>query len=160
MIRTLISLGSALTLAVLPVTAGSDMSQRVGEDAIPLPQAVLVTAEVVEFEPNQAGYRRDQSDPIVEAAVHTYFADVPAMARVSWCESRWRQWETDGSVLRGRLTPADVGAFQINEGYHLATAQSMGINVHTLRGNMEYARHLYVTQGLQPWSASKYCWNS
>lgn len=83
----------------------------------------------------------------------------PILKQIAWCESNWRQWNDDGSVLRGRQNNQDVGFFQINEYYHLETAESLGINIYTLEGNVEYALMLYETQGTTPWNWSKHCWS-
>ena len=78
---------------------------------------------------------------------------------VAKCESQYRQFDKDGNVLRGIVNSKDVGVFQINEYYHEDAAAEMGLDIHTLEGNIEYAEHLYETQGLQPWSASQGCWS-
>ena len=87
-----------------------------------------------------------------------YFSDAPIMQKIAYCESRNRQFTTDGSVLRGVVNTKDVGVFQINERYHLSDSKKMGISIHTIDGNLEYARHLYESQGTQPWSSSRPCW--
>lgn len=94
----------------------------------------------------------------VETEVREYFADIPLMAEVSKCESRFRQFEKDGSVFRGKINDRDVGAMQINEFYHAERAKKLGYNLHTLKGNMQYARLLYKEQGAQPWVSSSPCW--
>lgn len=94
----------------------------------------------------------------VETEVREYFADIPLMAEVSKCESRFRQFENDGSVFRGKINDRDVGALQINEYYHKERAEKLGYNLHTLKGNMQYARLLYKEQGAQPWVSSSPCW--
>ncbi|MCF7865066.1 MAG: hypothetical protein K9M11_00985 [Candidatus Pacebacteria bacterium] len=94
----------------------------------------------------------------VETEVREYFADIPLMAEVSKCESRFRQFENDGSVFRGKINDRDVGAMQINEFYHAERAKKLGYNLHTLKGNMDYARLLYKEQGAQPWVSSSPCW--
>jgi hypothetical protein len=94
----------------------------------------------------------------VETEVREYFADIPLMAEISYCESRFRQFENDGSVFRGKVNDRDVGAMQINEYYHLARAKKLGYDLHTLKGNMQYARLLYKEQGAQPWVSSSPCW--
>ena len=94
-----------------------------------------------------------------KAIVQDYFADVPVMIDVAYCESRFTQFNADGSVHRGVVNPADVGVMQINEKYHLQTAIKLGIDVHTLEGNLEYGRYLYETQGTGPWEYSSHCWN-
>ncbi len=94
----------------------------------------------------------------VEDAVREYFADIPLMVEISKCESRYRQFEPNGDIFRGKINANDVGALQINETYHLKRAQKLGYDVHSLQGNMAYARLLYEEQGPQPWSSSYPCW--
>jgi hypothetical protein len=48
---------------------------------------------------------------------------------------------------------------QINEKYHLEESVKLGMNIHTLEGNLEYAKHLYETEGTKPWKYSSACWN-
>lgn len=93
-----------------------------------------------------------------EAQVKAYFKDAPIMAEVAFCESRFRQFDENGNVLRGVENSLDVGVLQINEKYHLDTAQKLGLNIHTLEGNMAYAKYLYDTQGTRPWNHSSTCW--
>lgn len=95
----------------------------------------------------------------VEKTVREYFADIPLMVEISECESHYRQLNADGSVFRGKINTNDVGALQINETYHLKRSIKLGYDVHTLEGNMAYARLLYKEQGPQPWSSSYPCWN-
>ena len=95
----------------------------------------------------------------VEGYVREYFADIPVMIAVAQCESRFRQYDKDGSVLRGEVIHEDVGVMQVNETYHKAVADKLGLNLHTMQGNVAYARYLYEKEGTAPWSASKKCWN-
>lgn len=94
-----------------------------------------------------------------EAAVREYFSDIPEMIEVAFCESTFRHTLADGSVLQGRVDPADTGVMQINKRYHLETATAMNLDIEDLYDNMAYARYLYEKQGLQPWMASAPCWN-
>lgn len=94
-----------------------------------------------------------------EERVREYFQDIPVLIDVAYCESRFVQLNPDGSVMRGRANPDDVGVMQINEEYHLATAQKLGMNLNTLEGNMAYGRYLYKTFGTDPWVHSAPCWN-
>ena len=94
----------------------------------------------------------------VESEVREYFADIPLMAEISKCESHYRQFEKDGSIFRGKVNNQDVGAMQINEYYHKDRATKLGYDLHTLEGNMAYARVLYEEQGGQPWVSSSPCW--
>ena len=94
----------------------------------------------------------------IETYVRQYFADIPIMIQVAKCESRFKQFDTDGSIHRGIANPADVGVMQINEHYHLDTSVKQNYNIYTLEGNMAYGRELYEEKGTQPWSSSKACW--
>jgi hypothetical protein len=93
-----------------------------------------------------------------EEVVRSYFADIPVMIEVARCESTFRHLLTDGSVLQGRVDPADTGVMQINKRYHETTAIAMELDLDDIYDNMAYARHLYERQGTQPWSASMPCW--
>lgn len=97
---------------------------------------------------------------LTEAVVRDYFADIPVMIEVARCESTFRHHLADGSVLTGRVDSADTGVMQINKRYHEAAAISMDLNLNDIYHNMAYARHLYETQGVQPWSASMPCWGN
>lgn len=99
-------------------------------------------------------------DEHVRDEVTNYFSDIPELARVAYCESTYRHFGDSGDVLRGIVDSRDVGVMQINEYYHLDSATNLGFDIHTLEGNMGYARHLYEKQGLQPWSASSACWGA
>ena len=94
----------------------------------------------------------------VEDIIRNEFKDTPILIEISRCESQFRQFGEDGNVLRGVVNHKDVGAFQINEDYHLQESKKLGMDIYTLEGNMDYARHLYNTQGLAPWIYSELCW--
>ena len=94
-----------------------------------------------------------------EQAVRSYFKDTPLLIDIARCESHFKQFDADGGIHRGRVNNKDVGVMQINEYYHLETAQKMGINIYTLEGNMKYAKDLYDRLGSQPWISSSPCWN-
>jgi hypothetical protein len=79
------------------------------------------------------------------------------LKKIAWCESRNRQF-LNGETLRGRVNPDDLGKHQINDYYHGATAERLGMDLHTLAGNTEYANWLYETQGSSPWGWSEHCW--
>lgn len=101
-----------------------------------------------------------QEEPkTVEETVNEYFKDTPILSKVAFCESRYRQFDADGQVLRGVVNPKDVGVFQINEDYHLGDSQKLGIDIYTLEGNLAYAKHLYEKQGSAPWVHSSKCWS-
>ncbi|MBP7541901.1 MAG: hypothetical protein KA802_18410 [Saprospiraceae bacterium] len=116
------------------------------------------TIVAVETEAEQAKAKTNNQLLTTEAQVKAYFADTPILAEVAFCESRFRQFDENGNVLRGVQNNQDVGVMQINEKYHLETAQKLGLNLYTLEGNMAYGKYLYDTQGTKPWNYSSHCW--
>lgn len=87
----------------------------------------------------------------------------PALVPICTCESGRGighpvQFNADGSVRRGLVNPQDVGMCQINEHYHLKASQSLGMDIYTEAGNIEYANWLYEREGTTPWNWSKSCW--
>jgi len=100
-----------------------------------------------------------ESPVTLEKYVQNYFAETPVLARVSKCESQYRQFDVSGQILRGRVNGADVGLMQINEKYHATKAQALGLDLETIDGNLAYAKHLYEAEGTTPWGASSKCWD-
>ncbi|OGC86835.1 hypothetical protein A3D70_02625 [Candidatus Adlerbacteria bacterium RIFCSPHIGHO2_02_FULL_54_18] len=94
----------------------------------------------------------------VEEYVRDYFADTPIMIEVARCESHFKQFDKDGSVHRGVVNDQDVGVMQVNEHYHLAVADKLGLDLYSIQGNLAYAKYLYEKEGTQPWSSSSPCW--
>lgn len=118
--------------------------------AVAAPEAVIVT---------KAEAKKEVTQPVTfETYVRTRFAEKPLLAEIARCESQFRHFSADGSVLRGRAVREDVGVMQINEYYHLDQAEKLGFDIHSVEGNMAYAEWLYDKQGAQPWSASAPCW--
>jgi hypothetical protein len=134
---------------------------------------MAVTASTVEVQETAYGHIASQNEAKIEAEVTTnnlamnteaivrsYFSDIPIMIEVARCESDFRHQLTDGTILVGRVDPADTGVMQINKRYHEATATAMQINLDDIYGNLAYARHLYEKQGTRPWNASMPCWGN
>lgn len=94
----------------------------------------------------------------VEAEVREYFKDESILIEIAHCESRFRHVRQNGNIFRGVENDKDVGVMQINEDYHLQTAQKLDYDIYTLHGNMAYARYLYEREGAQPWVHSGKCW--
>lgn len=94
----------------------------------------------------------------VEDTVRTFFEDTPVMIDIARCESKFRQFNTDGSVLRGGWGGGMVGVYQFYERIHAAAALALGFDLSTLEGNLGYAKHVYITQGTAPWDSAKACW--
>lgn len=84
----------------------------------------------------------------------------PILEKIAICESGGNHFEADGvTVKRGKVNPLDIGMFQINEKYHLEASKKLGLDIHTLEGNIAYALVLYRQEGTTPWNWSKSCWN-
>jgi len=95
----------------------------------------------------------------VEKYLREQYADTPILVEIARCESTFSQFDKDGKVIRGIVNNKDVGVMQINEKYHLEAATALGFDIHTIEGNVGYAKHLYKNQGAQPWKASAPCWS-
>ncbi len=96
---------------------------------------------------------------VMQEYLRQEFFEAPILIEVARCESEFRQFDKDGNVIRGRAVPDDIGVMQINEYFHGETAEKMGLDIHTVEGNVAYAKYLYDKYGLKPWSASKPCWS-
>ena len=94
----------------------------------------------------------------VEQYVRNYFSDIPVMIEIARCESRFRQHDKNGDVLRGQENNLDRGVMQINEYYHNNDSEKLGYDIMTLEGNTAYARHLFEKKGVKPWKSSSPCW--
>jgi len=95
----------------------------------------------------------------MESYLRVEYANTPVLVDIARCESQFRQYNKDGSVLRGRAVQEDIGVMQINEYYHGSTARKMGIDIKTVEGNVAFAKYLYTKYGSSPWSASQPCWS-
>jgi hypothetical protein len=95
----------------------------------------------------------------IEAYVRDYFKDIPLLAEISKCESTFRQFDSNGHVIRGRVNNGDIGIMQINKYYHEEDAIKLGLDIYTIDGNLKYARWLFNKYGSDPWSSSSKCWN-
>ena len=95
---------------------------------------------------------------MIEVLAEKYGVDSNLALHISQCESELRQYNENGTVLRGRENPQDVGLFQINEFYHLQDSQKLGFNIYTAKGNIEYAMYIMERDGTRHWTYSKPCW--
>lgn len=94
----------------------------------------------------------------VEAYVRDYFKDEPLLAEIAKCESTFRQFDSNGNVIKGRVNDDDIGVMQINTFYHLEDAEKQGFDIYTIDGNLGYAKWLYGKYGDAPWVHSSKCW--
>ena len=95
----------------------------------------------------------------VEKFLKDYFADIPLMQKIAYCESRNRHFDKNEDVLQGKKNSFDRGVMQVNLLYHEATAEKMGLDLHNIDDNVAYARYLYQKQGAKPWASSSACWS-
>ncbi|HEV8666897.1 MAG TPA: hypothetical protein VN665_03580 [Candidatus Paceibacterota bacterium] len=93
----------------------------------------------------------------VQQYVTEYFADEPVMIAIAGCESHFRQYDKDGSVLKNPTTSA-IGVMQIMSSVHNERAADLGIDIYTTQGNLAFAKFLYDNNGTAPWNASRGCW--
>ncbi|WP_395019787.1 hypothetical protein [Dongia sp.] len=85
----------------------------------------------------------------------------PAVLKeIARCESKGRQFEDDGSVVRGEIDPRDTGKYQINTFYWADTAKALGFDIYTEAGNEQMAAWLLEHEGTDPWNASAHCWRA
>lgn len=94
----------------------------------------------------------------VEAYIKSEYANTPILIAIAQCESNFRQFNPDGTVVRGKVDSHDVGVMQINEIYWLDESKSLGDDIYTIQGNVAYAKHLYANAGTDPWKSSEKCW--
>jgi hypothetical protein len=121
----------------------------------------LVAPEVIQIKqtlPNENNKVQVEKSITVEEYVRNYFSDVPVLVEVAKCESRFRQHDENGEVLRGEKNSSDRGVMQINEYFHNENSQKLGFDILTLEGNTAYARYLLGKYGLKPWKSSGKCW--
>ncbi|MEK7551932.1 MAG: hypothetical protein AAB534_00800 [Patescibacteria group bacterium] len=138
-------LATSLTGINSPVSLLTPMHEASGE------KVTIVDSGIKEIE-------SEKTVQSTEEIVKNYFADAPIMVEIARCESTFRQINSKGEVLRGVVNSRDVGVMQINERFHGDTAEKMNVDIYSIDGNLEYARHLYEKQGTKPWKASEKCW--
>jgi prophage tail gpP-like protein len=109
-------------------------------------------------EPTEAREEQMIDAKEVEQYLRKHYKDTPLLVEIARCESTFTHYKEDGTLLRGRVDNNDVGVMQINERYHLDRSRELGFDIHTIEGNVEYAKILYRDQGGAPWSASSKCW--
>lgn len=90
---------------------------------------------------------------IIVSYARLYGVDEQIATKIAECESELKQFNSDGSILRGIINSKDVGVFQINEFYH------PNQDIYTAEGNIKYAVSLMVKDGLSAWNWSKNCWS-
>lgn len=100
-----------------------------------------------------------QDRKAVEEYLRKEYADTPILVEIARCESTFSQFDKNGRSLRGKVDSDDIGVMQINTRYHGERAEKLGFDIHTIEGNVAYAKFLYEKQGSKPWKASAKCWS-
>jgi len=95
----------------------------------------------------------------MEELVRDYYSETPILVEIARCESHFRHYDKNGDVMRGTTNTKDVGVMQINEAYHSDKAETLGLDIYSLDGNLEYAKYLYEKEGTKPWRSSAKCWS-
>ncbi|MES2470664.1 MAG: hypothetical protein V4526_00290 [Patescibacteria group bacterium] len=152
----MIEIATTIGFLMTSLTAGGNMqataAQAIGNSPVTIEPFGKATTVEMSLTDTTKGARN------AESFVREAYKDTPLLIEIARCESTFTHSTKEGKLLRGRVDDADVGVMQINERYHSERAKKMGIDLHTIEGNMAYAKYLYETQGAQPWSASSKCW--
>lgn len=85
------------------------------------------------------------------------YAEFSLLRSIAKCESNWRQYRRDGSVVESN---GNVGLAQINRIAHEGTYTKMNIDPENPYDNLKFMVYLYKRDGVAPWFAwSGHCWN-
>ena len=84
----------------------------------------------------------------------------PILHRIAVCESGNKQFNSDGSVVRGKKDKNDVGRFQISLTHYGYEAMRQNLNLLKEEENEKMALWIYANKGTDEWSPSKACWNA
>lgn len=102
--------------------------------------------------------RKEWTQETIIDEIEKVFPNEKIMVRVALCEGT-KHGKLDPDVVNPTNGSNDTGIFQISEKYHGKAYRALGYDDMTdPEQNIAYAHHLYETQGLAPWSASKGCW--
>lgn len=113
-----------------------------------------VEAKEVEQEEDEALEKTVQVEPKVKPKNKTI------LKYISHCESRDRQFEPDGSVLRNKSGSSAIGKYQIMESVWGEKAEELGYDLYTEEGNAQMAHYILTEgQGIGAWSASNECFS-
>lgn len=81
------------------------------------------------------------------------FKDDPRMLDVIECESKFRQFTSNGNTLRSKTS--DIGVMQINQ-IHWKRAKTLGLDIwNSIDDNIKMGRIVYDEQGITAWTCFK-----
>lgn len=105
------------------------------------------------------GYTHSAAAEIVYKEKAADVRQFPAALQVICkAESTGKQFKPDGHVIRGHITPSDIGICQINEPIWNDKARDLGFDIYTEEGNKAMALWLFDHLGSEPWNSSKSAW--
>ena len=138
----------------------SNLGGGVEASPVTVPLNLKTENTITQVAPSQKKESQEKIENLmtVEEYVRGYFSDIPVMIEIAKCESRFRQYDKNGEVLRGAVNSLDRGVMQINEYYHGESAEKLGYDLLTIEGNTAYARYIYEKYGVKPWVSSSPCW--
>lgn len=96
----------------------------------------------------------DWTEERIKKEIRDVFPDAPIMLEVARCESQYKK-----DAYNPTNNSDDIGVFQISTKHHGGQVKALGLDMRNPHDNILYAKKLYDSNGLQPWSASKGCWN-
>lgn len=120
----------------------------VGTATATAPQAVTQPAE------------RTLTSEVYRLSIKYSLASTTVMAVIKCESSMYGGAENHNKDAQGNTWSVDKGYLQINDYYHRGPMLKLGLNIDDKWDSLEYGFILMKTQGLKPWSASKYCWQS
>lgn len=95
----------------------------------------------------------DTSPEALKSLIRHEFNGDEDMVKIAHCESGTRHFTKSGEVIRSHTN--DVGIMQINVATWEKTADQMGIDIYSLDGNIEMAKHVLKVQGKTAWVCYK-----
>ena len=94
---------------------------------------------------------RDMSTTTIKTLIASVLGT--EMVPVAACESGFRQYDDTGRVLRSKTF--DVGALQLNVDVWGLKAKALGFNIYSPIGNIEMAKYILDTAGINSWTCEK-----
>lgn len=123
-----------------------------------IPVCVVLVALTLYGQKQSPSPSKAMSQEQMKAYLTKRFHDIPELIAIARCESSFRHTLRDGTIIRGRKNPSDVGVMQINLDVHGKRLRKLKLDPLKLHDNVRYARILFQEKGTQPWRASQRCW--
>lgn len=118
---------------------------------------VVTKPEPIEVIPESDTWISEEGRQVVEER----FGEGHPLVAVAQCESGFKQFKSDGTLLENPDPKSSAaGVFQTLLITHGPKARSMGMDLETWEGNMDFAEYLYEINGLKDWKESKPCWKN